>query len=109
AASMCAAGAGAWAQCQGQWTISGSGFNGVVNAMVSWDPDGGGPLQPVLVAGGDFTMASGAAALHIAQWNGSSWQPVGTGIGGTFDTVTALAVFNNQLIAGGFFSMAGGG
>jgi hypothetical protein len=39
------------AQCQGQWVNSSSGFGGVVNAMVAWDPDGGGPAAPVLVAG----------------------------------------------------------
>ena len=95
------------AQCTGVWVNSPTGFNGVVHALTSWDPDGGGPAAPVLVAGGDFTNASSVAAQHIAQWSGSAWQSLGSGIGGAFDSVYALASFNNQLFAGGFFAAGG--
>ena len=35
-----------------------------------------------LYAGGDFTTAGGTAANYIAQWNGSSWSALGSGISG---------------------------
>ena len=34
-----------------------------------------------LYAGGDFTTAGGSAANYIAQWNGSSWSALGSGMG----------------------------
>jgi hypothetical protein len=58
-----------------------------------------------LIAGGWFTTAGGVAANGIARWNGSTWQPLGSGVNGT---VLALAVHNGNLIVGGAFSMAGG-
>ena len=42
-----------------------------------------------LYAGGDFTTAGGSAANNIAQWNGSSWSALGSGMNGS---VYALAV-----------------
>ncbi len=33
-----------------------------------------------LYAGGDFTTAGGSAANYIAQWNGSSWSALGSGM-----------------------------
>jgi hypothetical protein len=35
-----------------------------------------------LYAGGDFTTAGGSAANYIAQWNGSSWSALGSGMNG---------------------------
>ncbi len=64
-----------------------------------------------LIAGGNFVTANGAVTTvnHIARWNGTSWQPVGTGpTVGMNNTVRALAVFGGQLIAGGDFITAGG-
>jgi hypothetical protein len=58
-----------------------------------------------LVAGGTFTYAGGRPALCIAQWDGSTWSPMGSGINGS---VAALAVYNGTLVAGGFFTTAGG-
>ena len=49
-----------------------------------------------LIAGGDFTSAGGASAAHIARWNGSSWQAVGSGIGGS---VFALGIYDGEVIA----------
>ena len=59
----------------------------------------------VLVAGGSFTKAGGFAAKNIAQWNGTAWSALGTGID---SPVSALTVFNGQLVAGGVFKTAGG-
>ena len=33
-----------------------------------------------LYAGGEFTTAGGIAANYIAQWNGSSWSALGSGM-----------------------------
>jgi hypothetical protein len=57
-----------------------------------------------LYAGGEFTTAGGSAANDIAQWNGSSWSALGSGMNGT---VYALAVSGGTLYAGGDFTTAG--
>ena len=57
-----------------------------------------------LYAGGDFTMAGGSAANNIAQWNGSSWSALGSGMN---NYVSALAVSGSTLYAGGDFTTAG--
>jgi hypothetical protein len=71
--------------------------------------DGGGPE---LYAGGYFFTAGGVAASQIAKWDGSSWTALGSGIGGGFSEVRALAVFDDgggpELRVGGTFSTAGG-
>ncbi len=64
-----------------------------------------------LYAGGNFTNAGGSAANSIAQWNGSSWSALGSGISGSGNHhpyVYALAVSGSTLYAGGAFSTAGG-
>jgi hypothetical protein len=58
-----------------------------------------------LYAGGDFTTAGGIASTNIAQWNGSSWSALGSGMNGR---VSALAVSGSTLYAGGNFTTAGG-
>jgi hypothetical protein len=64
-----------------------------------------------LVAGGYFGTAGGLPAAAIARWNGTSWSPLGTGITNFLGpaVVEALAVLaNGDLVAGGFFNLAGG-
>ncbi len=58
-----------------------------------------------LYAGGYFTNAGGIAAHCIAKWDGSSWLPLGSGMGGD---VYALAVAGSNLYVGGRFTTAGG-
>jgi hypothetical protein len=58
-----------------------------------------------LYAGGMFTNAGGVLANYIAQWNGSGWTALGSGMN---DNVWALAVYGSNLVAGGQFSAAGG-
>jgi O-glycosyl hydrolase len=79
----------------------------------SWKPLNSGTDQDVwtvgvyngeLIAGGDFTMAGGFPANHIARWDGSSWQPLGDGLD---STVFALTTYNGEMIAGGWFTTAG--
>ncbi|MEW6197799.1 MAG: hypothetical protein AB1601_03920 [Planctomycetota bacterium] len=63
-----------------------------------------------LIAGGDFTTAGGVVCNHIARWNGNRWQALGSGMGGNNNHpyVYALTVYNDELIAGGEFTTAGG-
>lgn len=63
-----------------------------------------------LVAAGTFSSAGGSAANNIASWDGTSWHPLGQGIGASagFQVVNALAVFQGDLYAAGTFSIAGG-
>ena len=63
-----------------------------------------------LIAGGVFTTAGGVDASKIARWNGSIWQPLGSGVsgGGIYQGVYALTVYNGELIAGGYFKESGG-
>jgi len=74
--------------------------------------DGDGPA---LYAGGRFITLGGVTVNHIAKWNGSSWEPLGTGLSGsgvgvgthamtTFDDGTGAALF----VGGHSFTSAGG-
>src|SRR5262249_716952 len=77
--------------------VTGPGpFTGVLALTVMPDGD--------LVAAGAFTSAGGVAANNIARWNGSSWQPLWTGLPGA---VYAMAVFDNELMWAGQFGVAG--
>jgi len=67
-----------------------------------------------LIAGGRFTTAGDANANNIARWDGTTWQPLGSGMSGSstynsfsYPFVSALTVYNGQLIAGGSFTKAG--
>lgn len=83
----------------GLWTAFGAGLDNLVRAVTAL-PNGD------LIAGGDFTTSGGAAAAHIARWDGAAWQPIGGGISGPI-YVQAVAA-NGDLIAGGRFAQAGG-
>ena len=102
----------------------------VVNGVAKWDgvawsPLGSGLSDPVydqevsslivykgeLIVAGQFTSAGGTPANNIARWNGSSWSPLGDGLtrpGRPYCRVLSLAVYNDELIAGGTFNTAGG-
>ena len=61
-----------------------------------------------LYAAGYFTSAGGIPANCIAQWDGSSWSALGSGMGGDYPAVNALAVSGSTLFVGGYFTAAGG-
>jgi hypothetical protein len=56
-------------------------------------------------AGGFFTAAGGSPANHIAEWNGTSWSALGSGVD---NQVRALAVWGGSVYVGGYFTNAGG-
>lgn len=63
-----------------------------------------------LIAGGNFDKSGTTQTNYIAQWNGTSWQPLAEGMGGTSgysSWVFALGEYNGFLIAGGGFTIAG--
>jgi hypothetical protein len=66
-----------------------------------------------LIAAGSFTNIGGTVVNNIAQWNGTSWSALGTGITGfsgyyVENGINTLLVYNNELYAGGTFTIAGG-
>ena len=92
------------------WSALGSGLS---------DGDAYGPYVSALAVsgstlyvGGDFTSAGSSSANYIAQWNGSSWSALGSGMSGINNgfgfVVNALAVSGSTLYAGGDFTSAGG-
>ncbi len=84
------------------WSDVGS-FAGVVAALAV---DGNN-----LYVAGNFTNAGGVNATNIAQWNGAEWSALGPGLGpnnAAIINVTALAVRNGEVYAGGSFTNAGG-
>jgi hypothetical protein len=81
----------------GSGIFNNSGFSGYVAALAV--------SSNTLYAGGWFLTAGGVSAKYIAQWNGSSWSALGTGMN---NTVNALAVSGSTLYAGGSFTKASG-
>lgn len=97
---LAAAAGSALGQCLPQW-LPGDGhpisaFNGSAQAMIEWDPDGAGPRGSVMVASASFVQ-KGQAPKKVAMWDGVSWQAFPQGV-----IPKAFAVFNGELIAGGF-------
>ncbi len=81
------------------WTPLGYGFNNPVRALLFTS-------NSLLIAGGDFTsLRWGNSVNYISQWNGSSWSPLGTGMN---SNVYALTEYRGKVIAGGYFTTAGG-
>lgn len=85
------------------------GLNSEVGPIYSieWFDDGVG-VGPRLYAGGIFSVAGGASANAIARWNGSTWEPLGSGLAPQGHTMALQAVeiaaFGGpSLIAGGYF------
>jgi hypothetical protein len=71
---------------------------GIINALVVRDNE--------LIAGGSFGEGNVEEffANNIASFDGRAWSPLGSGLNGT---VTVLTAFDNKLIVGGNFTVAG--
>lgn len=85
------------------WIPLGAGVNGIVEALLPL-PNGD------LVVSGRFNMAGGAPANFIARWDGTAWSSLGVGMNnGVGASIPALTrTPTGDIIAGGFFSTAGG-
>jgi hypothetical protein len=98
------------ARWDGAWHPIGAGLEsptGSINisGLVSWDPDGAGPLNPVIVVAGTFTNASGVPAPGIAYWDGS-WHSMGTNPSTVIDSLAVWTPTGSNtplLIASGIF------
>jgi hypothetical protein len=84
----------------GQWmSVSDQLFDGPINAI---EID-----EEALYVGGKFKHIDTKPAANLARWDGANWTDVGAGLchpTATTDTVNALAVFGDRLVAGGIFS-----
>ncbi|MEZ6038543.1 MAG: hypothetical protein R3F29_13765 [Planctomycetota bacterium] len=91
----------------GTWQALGGGADNLVRAFVEM-PNGD------LVAAGAFTHIGGVAAGYVARWDGTTWSPLGAGLGGAlpgFANGVAMAMLvlpNGDLLVGGQFTLAGG-
>lgn len=65
--------------------------------------------QQGLYVGGSFLLAGGQPAKNIALWDGSSWHPLGAGVGAPYERVWSVAVSDSGVVyVGGDFTDAGG-
>lgn len=92
-----------WDGCN--WAPLGSGTNGSISAMTVF--------ESILIVAGSFTTAGSTSAKCVAAWDGSTWTALGSGFTGSLWSnvstgVASLCVHENQLIAGGNFTSAGG-
>jgi hypothetical protein len=60
-----------------------------------------------LFASGSFTAAGGSPANRMAQWDGSVWSALGSGLNNNANA-NALVASGNALYVGGSFTVAGG-
>src|ERR1043166_3599462 len=66
------------------------GLMGVVYALASWNSGAAGSTGPQVFAGGNFTrtISSPTPALNnLARWDGSAWQPLGSGANGLVEAM----------------------
>jgi hypothetical protein len=84
------------------WSALDLGLGGTASSTVKAlvrDPSGH------LYAGGSFILPGTNLTVYVAQWDGTNWDPVGSGVGGE---VTALACDTfGHLYAGGSFTTPG--
>jgi hypothetical protein len=118
---IAAGGSAVWQWNGVQWTAIG-GFGAWPNYSTqiieidSFDADGQGPQPRKLIVGGIFRTAESATVNSIAAWDGSVWEPLGTGLASEPSIVNAMQVHDLDgsgpapavLIVGGRFSGAGG-
>lgn len=95
-----------------QW--NGSSWQGLGSGLSSYYPPGVAAFTIYnnnLIVAGQFTNAGGQTVNNITSWNGTSWQSLGngipTGFSSPYASISALTVYNGNLIAGGTFEVAG--
>lgn len=93
-----------WDVASASWFSLGTGFNDDVLALTAYTS---GPVARQIVAGGDFTTASGVSANHIARWdapNLNGWVAMGSGFNGA---VIGIERHNGSTYAAGNFTASG--
>jgi hypothetical protein len=90
----------AQASCATQ-AIPGGGIRGtdyMVHATTMWDPDGVGPLSPLLVVGGSFSIAGNVLANLVATYDevSGTWGSLGSLPSGTVQALATMA--NGDLV-----------
>ncbi|HKR03520.1 MAG TPA: T9SS type A sorting domain-containing protein [Bacteroidia bacterium] len=81
------------------WSAAGDPFDNNVFCFVT------DPVNNVLYAGGHFFNNGALTVNHIAKWNGTTWDSLGSGMD---QDVYSLAIYNGELYAAGQFLSAGG-
>jgi trimeric autotransporter adhesin len=82
----------------GNWWLPLGGLSGIVDDLVV-RPNGN------VIATGSFLASSGAPGNHIAEWNGSAWQPLGSGLGNSGRAMVLLP--DGDLVVVGTFTTPG--
>jgi hypothetical protein len=77
--------------------VLGPGIAGRVQALTAYGDD--------IVLGGTFGTISGVVTNNVARWDGSAFQPLGTGV--SFIVNALLTLDNGDVLAGGSFSPTG--
>ncbi|MBK8166932.1 MAG: hypothetical protein IPK64_13395 [bacterium] len=85
------------------WSALGPGLDGWVYAL-AFDPNGH------LYAAGEFSNSGSTRVRGVARWDGTNWSALGSGLGGSYESNSgyALAVDDNGVYVGGYFTTAGG-
>lgn len=86
------------------WGALGNGLTGVPHPVVyalAVDPDGS-----TIYAGGAFTVTDDPSILRLAQWDGSTWTGLGSGVNGMVYSLGFSP--DSNLYVGGSFTTAGG-
>lgn len=94
--------ASALASYNGTWSAlaTGQGANSTVECVGAWNGQ--------VIVGGRFSRIGDVSSV-VAAWDGSAFQPLGSGIPlGFGNSVESIASFEGDLIVGGAFSTAGG-
>jgi trimeric autotransporter adhesin len=87
----------------GTWSaFNGNGVDGSVGAIAVSGTD--------VYLGGSFAFAGTLAANRVVKWNGvtNTWSALGSGVTGSNNSLSAIAVVGNKVYAGGSFTNIGG-
>jgi hypothetical protein len=85
-------------------TLGTPGFSGSYVSGLTIHDDGAG--ESLFAVGSFSIVGAGAGGSQIARWDGSMWQPVGSGLSGGY--TNAITTFQGDLIAAGYFDSASG-
>lgn len=94
------------------WSAVGD-MMGSVQALVGLDASSG--IGPMLVAGGLLSTPFGQELQGVVRWDGQSWAPLGSGVGGAVPAALSFGVFDDGmgggagLYIGGTFDTSPGG